>query len=169
MKVLLRKPVKKLGTVGDVVTVKPGYARNYLLPRHMAVLPTATNVKAVEIEKQKHLEEIAKVRGQLEAKAVLLRGKEITIAVNANDEGHLYGSVGPAQIVAALAAEGFFVEPEMVNLDQPIRQLDKYDVELELVETVTAVIHVWVVRAREEGAQDAAEPAESDSGTGEDE
>jgi len=170
MKVLLCKPVKKLGTIGDVVTVKPGYARNYLIPRHMAVLPTASNVKAVEVEKQKHLEELAKMRGQLEAKAALLRGKEITLAVNANEEGHLYGSVGPAQIVAALATEGFFVEAEMVNLDQPIRQLDKYDVELELVEGVTAVIHVWVVRAKEEGAENApAEPAEADAGTGEDE
>ncbi|MCY2924757.1 MAG: 50S ribosomal protein L9 [Planctomycetota bacterium] len=170
MKVLLRKPVKKLGTVGDVVTVKPGYARNYLIPRHLAVMPTAANLKVVEVEKAKHLAELAKMRGQLEAKAALLRGKEITIAVNANEEGHLYGSVGPAQIVAALAAEGVFVEAEQVNLAQPIRQLDKYDVELELIETVTAMIHVWVVRAREEGAESPdSEPAPSEPGAGENE
>lgn len=164
MKVLLRKPVKKLGTVGDVVNVKPGYARNYLIPRHMAVTPTTANLKVVEVEKAKHLAELAKMRGELEAKAALLRGKEVTIAVNANDEGHLYGSVGPAQIVAALAGEGVFIEADHVNLAQPIRQLDKYDVELELMETVTATIHVWVVRAREEGADaEASEPADKAS------
>jgi large subunit ribosomal protein L9 len=170
MRVLLRKTVKKLGTIGDVVNVKPGYARNYLIPRHLAALPTATNLKAVEIEKAKHLAELARVRGELEAKAAFLRGREITIAVHANEEGHLYGSVGPAQIVAALAADGVFVEVDQVNLDQPIRQLDKYDVELEFVEGVTAVIHVWVVRAREEGGEAApAAPAAADAPSGENE
>jgi large subunit ribosomal protein L9 len=168
MKILLRKPVKKLGTVGDVVNVKPGYARNYLIPYHLAVMPTTANLKVVEVEKAKHLAVVARLRGELEAKAVLLRGKEITIAVNANEEGHLYGSVGPAQIVAALAAEGVFVEAEQVNLAQPIRQLDKYDVELELIETVTAVIHVWVVRALGEGGE-ASDAASDEPGDGEDE
>ena len=149
MKVLLRRNVAKLGKFGEVVDVKPGYARNYLLPCHLAVVPTKANVQAVEAERERYLAELAKLKAELQAKADLINGKEITIAARANEEGHLYVSVGPAQICESLSAEGHFVEPEHVALDQPIRQLDKYDVTLAFEEDVTAEIHVWVVPIRE--------------------
>ncbi len=82
-------------------------------------------------------------------RAALLNGKEVTIAARANEEGHLYGSVGPAQIAAALAEEKAFIEPNEVELPEPIRQLDKYDVRLVFDQDVTATIHVWIVPARE--------------------
>ncbi|HAU37201.1 MAG TPA: 50S ribosomal protein L9 [Phycisphaerales bacterium] len=160
MKVLLRKNVSKLGKIGEVVNVKPGYARNYLLPQGLATEPTEANVKRVEAEKAAYLEQLAKERAQLQAKAQLVDGKEITISARANEEGHLYGSVGPAQIAAVLAEAGAFVEPETVQLREPIRQLDKYDVTLDFGEEVTATIHVWIVPIREPGEEAPAEEAQ---------
>jgi large subunit ribosomal protein L9 len=161
MKVLLRRNVSKLGKIGEVVSVKEGYARNFLLPQGLAVKPTEANVKAVEAEKERYLAELAKLRQELEVRAAALAGKEITIAARANAEGHLYGSVGPAQIAAVLAEQGVFVEEKTIRLDQPIRQLDKYDVTIEFGEEVTAEIHVWIVPIREENAEDEEESADA--------
>jgi len=150
MKVLLRRNVVNLGRIGEVVEVKDGYARNFLLPQHLAIAPTEGNLKRVEAEKEEYLKELARLKSQLEAKAAVLQGREITISARANDEGHLYGSVGPAQIVAALAADGIFIEASNVILGEPIRTLDKYDVRVRFGEDVMATIHVWVVPIREE-------------------
>lgn len=162
MKVLLRRNVSGLGKIGDLVEVKPGYARNYLVPRGLALQPSSANVRAVELEKQRYLEQLARERAEVEARATLIDGKEITIAARANVEGHLYGSVGPAQIIAALAEQGLFLEPANIALDEPIRQLDKYDVEVRLAHDVTATIYVWIVPVREdeqEGEPDRGEDA----------
>ncbi len=166
MKVLLRRNVSKLGNIGDVVEVKSGYARNYLLPQSLAMAPTKGNLKVIEEEKQAYLEQLARERAELEAKAQVIDGKEVTISARANEEGHLYGSVGPAQIVAALAADGMFVDPHDIVLDTPIRQLDKYEVQVRFSEDVAATVGVWIVPTHEEGeeAQDAppAENAQAD-------
>ena len=154
MKVLLRRNVSKLGQIGDVVNVKPGYARNYLLPQGLATQPTEENLKAIEAEKAAYLAELARRKAELETVAKGIDGKEITIPARANQEGHLYGSVGPAQIAAALAEQGEAVEAEWIRLPVPIRQLDKYEVELDLGHEVTAQVTVWVVPIREEGAPD---------------
>ncbi len=145
MKVMLKKNIVKLGTIGDVVEVKPGYARNYLLPLGLAVEPTEANTRAIEAEKLRFQEEAAEDREAQEARAAAIRGKEITISARANEEGHLYGSIGPAQIAAALAAEDVFVEPEHIVLDEPIHRLDKYDIMVRFAEDLVAEIHVWVV------------------------
>ena len=149
MKMLLRKNVAHLGKIGEVVDVKPGYARNYLVPQRLAVEPTEGNLKAIEADKQAYLEELAKERAQIEAKAAVVQGKEVTIAARANEEGHLYGSVGPAQISSALAEAGAFIDPEFIKLDEPIQRLDKYDVKVIFSEDVSATIHVWVLPIRE--------------------
>lgn len=149
MKVLLRRNVPYLGKIGEVVDVKPGYARNYLVPQRLAVEPSEGNLKAIAAEKQAYLQELAKQRAQIEAKAAVVQGKEVTIASRANEEGHLYGSVGPAQISAALAEGGVFIDPEFIKLDEPIHQLDKYDVKVRFSEDISATIHVWVVPIRE--------------------
>ena len=156
MKVLLRRNVLNLGKIGEVVEVKPGYGRNYLLPQRLAVQPTRANLKAVEAEKQKYLEEVAREREALELRAVAIRGKEVTITARANEEGLLYGSIGPAQIVAALAEQGVFVDPIHIILDAAIRRLDKYEVLVRLAEGITATVHVWVVPLREAGVEAAA-------------
>jgi len=153
VKVLLRTNVPGLGRIGDLVDVKPGYARNYLLPQGLAAQPTKANVRAVELDRQRYLEQLAREREQVEARAALVNGKEVTITARANEEGHLYGSVGPAQIVAALAEQELFLEPEDVALEEPIRQLDKYDVPLKFAHDVTATVHVWIVPILEEGEE----------------
>jgi large subunit ribosomal protein L9 len=160
MKVLLRRNVLNLGKIGEVVEVKAGYGRNYLLPERLAVEPTKSNLKAVEAEKAKYLEEVAKERAAMELRAAAIRGKEVTIIARANEEGLLYGSIGPAQIVAALAETGVFLEPSQIVLDAAIRRLDKYEVLVRLGEDVTAKVGVTVVPlydASEPGA--AAAPA----------
>ncbi|MCE5328202.1 MAG: 50S ribosomal protein L9 [Planctomycetaceae bacterium] len=161
MKLLLKKNVSNLGIIGEVVNVKVGYARNFLVPRGLAVEPTEANLKAVEADKQRYLEELAKERAAYEAKARLVQGKEITISARANEEGHLYGSIGPAQIAEALAAEKAFVDAENIVMAEPIRKLDKYDVSIKFPHDVTATIHVWVVPIREEEpAQETPPPTE---------
>ncbi len=157
MKLLLKKNVPHLGIIGDVVEVKPGYARNYLLPYNLAVEPTQANLKAIEAAKQAYLEELARIKAEIQARAQLVDGKEVTIAARANEEGHLYGSVGPAQIVAALAEQNVTINEENVALVEPIRTLDKYEVPLKFGHDVTATVHVWVVPIREEGDQAPAE------------
>ena len=151
MKVLLRRNVSKLGKIGEVVEVKASYARNYLLPQRVAVQPTQGNLKAIEAEKKAYLEQLAKERAELETQAQAIEGKEITIAVRSNPEGHLYGSVGAAQISAVLAKDGVFVEADYIVLDNPIRTLDKYEVAVRFSEEVSATISVWVVPLHEEG------------------
>ena len=162
MKVLLRRNVAKLGLIGEVVDVKAGYARNYLIPQRLAVAPTAGNLKAIEAEKDAYLAQVAQERAAMVARAEAIKGKEVTISARANEEGHLYGSIGPAQIAGALAAEGVFVEAEQIVLDEPIRRLDKYDLAVRFQEDVTATIHVWVVPVRED-PDDAEDPQEQAS------
>ncbi|MCD4823958.1 MAG: 50S ribosomal protein L9 [Phycisphaerae bacterium] len=163
MKVLLRQNVRKLGHIGDVVDVKNGYARNYLIPQGLGTAPTDANIKAVEAAKARYLEELAKERKELEIRAAAVSGTEITIAARANEEGHLYGSVGPAQIAAALAEVDVFVNADEVILPEPIRTLDKYDVQIEFDEEIRATIHVWVVPLRGEfDEEEAAETPEDE-------
>jgi large subunit ribosomal protein L9 len=150
MKVLLRRNVPKLGQIGEVVTVRDGYARNYLLPQGLALAPSDANLKAIDAEKQAYLAELAQQRAELETQARLLTGKEVTIRARANEEGHLYGSVGPAQIAAAMGKEGTLIDADHIVLDDPLRRLDKYDVVVRLAEGVQATIHVWIVPTHDE-------------------
>jgi large subunit ribosomal protein L9 len=166
MKLLLRRNVHNLGHIGEVVEVKTGYGRNYLIPQGLAVAPTEANLKAIEAQKQAYLEELAREKAALEARASLLEGKEFAIAARANPEGQLYGSVGPAQIALAVAKEGLPIDARNIVLDEPIRKLDKYQVTVRFAEDVKATISVWVVplHESEDGqAEDSADGAESGS------
>ena len=153
MKVLLRQNIMNLGKIGEVVDVKPGYARNYLLPQNLAAAPTEANLKALEADKQRYLKQLAAEEANFQAKADAVAGKEITLSARANEEGQLYGSIGPAQIVAALMKDGIDVEAKNVILTKHIRQLDKYDVQLRFTDDISATIHVWVVPTHDEEAE----------------
>jgi len=169
MKVLLRRNIIKLGHIGEVVEVRNGYARNYLLPQGLAMVPTAGNIKAIEAEKAAYLAQVARERAELEARAKLIEGKEVTVVARANEEGHLYGSVGPAQVAAAADREGLVIEAEHIVLDEPIRNLDKYEVTVRFAEGVEAKIGVWVVPPKEEADvsdDDAPGPGEDDDAPG---
>ncbi|RME37374.1 MAG: 50S ribosomal protein L9 [Planctomycetota bacterium] len=156
-KLLLCKNVDKLGIVGDVVEVAPGYARNYLIPRGLATEPTEANIRALaearkiaEQERRRHLEAMAELAKEVD-------GQEITIRAKANEDGVLYGSVGRMEIAAALEQEGFPVTPDHVILRTPIRHLDNVSVDLRFGDEAQAQIKVWVVREREEGEEEDAE------------
>ena len=144
MKLLLKKNVYRLGQIGDVVEVKDGYARNYLLPSRLTVEPTEANLKSIEIEKQKYLEELAKLQKEFAAKAALVDGKELSIEAKANDDGHLYGSIGPAQIVELLGQQGAMVDVEHIVLDQPIRTLDTFTINVVFCPGVEAKVTLTV-------------------------
>ena len=145
MKVLLRQDVSQLGVIGDMVEVKTGYARNYLLPQNLAVEPTGANLKRVEQERLDR-EEAAKQRiDTLKGIASRLAGASVTIKAKANELGHLFWSVNELHIAEALAAEGFKIEPEQIALAAPIRTLDKFRVPVRLAEGIQAEVDVWVV------------------------
>ena len=158
MKLLLRRDIPKVGLAGDVVEVTEGYARNYLLPQHLAVLPTQANMKAIEEDKRLAEEERKQRRLQLESQAARMRDVEVTIAAACNEDGHLYGSVGPREIAAALRDEGHQVDPKQVQLHEPIRRLDSLTVPVVFADDLRAEVKVWVVR---ETAADEAEEEEA--------
>jgi large subunit ribosomal protein L9 len=147
MKVLLRQDVPSLGVIGDVVDVRPGYARNYLLPQHVAVEPTDANLKRIEQERKERAKREKERMETLKGIAKRLQGTSVTIRAKANELGHLFGSVTESHIAQALKDEGFDVEPEKIALAQPIRTLDKFRVPIHLAPDVDAEIDVWVVPA----------------------
>ncbi|TLD40587.1 MAG: LSU ribosomal protein L9p [Candidatus Jettenia ecosi] len=128
MELLLKKNVDNLGMIGDIVKVKEGYARNYLLPRGLATTVSPANVKQIEKEKIKMTlqlkEENERLRGVLDK----IAAASCIIPAKANEEGKLFGSVTSAQIAEALAKEGYPVDKEMVKLDNPIKVCGVYDV-----------------------------------------
>ncbi len=146
MKLLLQEDVKNLGYIGDVVDVKEGYARNYLLPQRIAALPTDSNIKKIEEARVAAAEQRRLRKEEQVALAARLADFEVTIKAAVNAEGVLYGSVGPREIAAALRQEGHSVEADQVKLLDPIRHLDNVVVPVHFTDDVTAEVKVWVVR-----------------------
>lgn len=160
MRLLLKQDVDSLGVVGDVVDVTNGYARNYLVPQDIAVLPTPANVKALEEAKRIAAEKRLQKRQALETEAGRIRDFEVTIASAANEEGHLYGSVGPREIAAALRDEGFAVDTGMILLSETFKQIDNRTVTVRFAPELEIDIKVWVVREKASENLDEREPAE---------
>lgn len=154
MKLLLCKNIEKLGIVGDVVNVAPGYARNYLLPQGLATEPTEANMKSLAEARKVAEQERAQQLEELRALAERLQDVEVMIRARANEQGHLYGSVGPREISVALQEEGYDISPEQIILPDPIRQLENnLEVEAKCGETRSS-FRVWVVREKVEGEDD---------------
>ncbi len=147
MKLLLMKDVAHLGIVGDEVEVTGGYARNYLLPHGLAVEPTERNLRLIAHERKKAAEQRRLRHEELVKASERINGVEVTIHAAANEEGVLYGSVGPREIASALRDEGHAVDASHVGLHEPIRRLDSVAVPVKLAEGVEAEVKVWVVRS----------------------
>lgn len=148
MQVLLKRNVEFLGRIGDVVTVKPGFARNYLLPSGRAVAVGAGNLAEIErLRARARLDEQDRVK-QMRDLAQTLADASVTIEGRANEEGHLFGSVNAAQVAAALRAKGYSVEDAQVRLDAPLKEIGVFDVRLHLHQEVDATLKVWVVQAK---------------------
>ncbi len=145
MKVILKEDVEGLGNAGDIVNVRDGYARNYLIPRGLALRATARNVKALEKQRQMILQRINKERKRYEAFARRLSELTVTIAKRAGEEGKLFGSVTSRDIADALEAMGYEIDRKKIELDEPIKSLGKYTVKVRLPYQVEAELAVEVV------------------------
>ena len=145
MKVILQKPVEKLGDPGDVVEVAAGYARNYLVPRGLAVRAEKGALKHAENLKRAHVSRQSKEKIEFEALAATLIASKVTIAARAGEEGKLFGSVTAADIAEAIAAQtGIEVDRKDVHLDEPIRSLGTHDVRVHLFPEVEPVLTIEV-------------------------
>jgi large subunit ribosomal protein L9 len=157
VQLLLIQNVAHLGKQGDVVEVKPGYANNYLLPQGLATVATEHHQRMVE----KHRAALAEIERQrlasLHKFAEALSRHSVTIEANANDEGHLYGSVGGSEIVAALKQHNFTIAKDQVRLEGPLKELGLYTVKVHLHEGIDAELKVWVVPAVSDKAEEPAE------------
>jgi large subunit ribosomal protein L9 len=161
MKVILTDEIRGLGTRGDIVTVKDGYARNFLIPKKLAREATSGNLKAVEQEKKKWalLANQEKEAAQKAADAV--KGIKVTIQKRVGDTGQLFGSVTANEIADALEAKGVQVEKRRIELDHPIKSLGTHDVEVRLHRDVTAHLQVEVVPLGVEKLEETEAPAAS--------
>jgi large subunit ribosomal protein L9 len=145
VQLLLIQSVEHLGRSGDIVEVRPGYAKNYLIPQGLATIATDHHLRMVDKHRAKlQAVENARLAG-LRKLADRIGEQSITIEANANDEGHLYGSVGAADIVATLKQNEIDIQPEQVRLSGPLKELGLYTVKVHLATEVDAELKVWVV------------------------
>ena len=153
VELLLVQPVEHLGAQGDVVHVRPGYAKNYLLPQGLATIATDHHKRMVE-KHRAQLEAIEKARlAGLQTLAADLARQSITIEANANDEGHLYGSVGSVEVANSLRRSNFHIAADQVRLKGPLKELGLYTIAIHLGHDIDAEVKVWVVPSvAEEGA-----------------
>src|SRR5215469_16139955 len=146
MEVILREDIERLGSRGEVVKVAAGYARNYLLPKKLAVQATESNKKIVEQERQAHLRKEAKLKNEAEDLSKLLTGVTVTISQKAGDQDQLFGSVTSKDVADALAAKNFTIDRRKIQLDEPIKQLGEFKLPVKLHKDVTAEVTVQVVK-----------------------
>jgi large subunit ribosomal protein L9 len=145
MHVLLTHAVPHFGQPGELVRVRPGFARNYLLPQGLATFATPHNLRIVEKhrERLRQLEQARKT--DLLQLAAQIAQRSITIEANANPEGHLYGSVSADQIADALKADNFAIEADHVKIEGPLKELGLYTIKLSLGQDVETEVKLWVV------------------------
>ncbi len=146
MKVILRKEHEKLGNIGDVVDVKDGYARNYLLPRNIAFPATKGSMQALEEEKKQAERRVSKELKGSEKLAAELEKVSITIQMQVGEDEKLFGSVTSQMIADQLKEKGFTLDKRIIALDEPIKALGIYTVDIKLHQNVTGKVKVWVVR-----------------------
>jgi large subunit ribosomal protein L9 len=144
VKLLLKESIKNVGKVGDVVEVSPGYARNYLLPRDLAVEPTPNNVKKIEA-RRKEIEKLERERREQQAALIKqLSTVEVTLERRANEQGNLFGSVTATDIAKSLQAQGHAVNPDDVNLPGKLDRIDVYTVKITFEADLTTDLKVYV-------------------------
>jgi len=150
MKVLLCEDVKTLGWLGDVVQVPAGYARNYLLPQGLAVIPTEANLKSLSKEAARHTEQRALESERLKETAAAVQGAEAVVAAKANEQGVLFGSVGAREIAANLREQGFEVADDVVAMSGHIKEVGTHSVSLKFAPDLSATVSVVVVATGED-------------------
>jgi large subunit ribosomal protein L9 len=144
MQIILQEDVEKLGHRGDVVTVKPGYARNFLLPHKLAVEATAGNLKAIERIRTSLAKKTATELEAAQKQAELLNGVGVKFTRKTGENDQMFGSVTSADVAEALAAQGFKIDKRQVQLGEPIKIIGESDVTIKVFRDVTAQIKVTV-------------------------
>ncbi len=174
MKVLLWQDVEKLGKRGEVVDVREGYARNCLIPRRLASVPTSSMYKEFDLEKRRLAKMEAALVSDAKAVAERLAGvPSVSIEVNTNEQGHLYGSITPTMVADALRDHGIKVEPKVVEILDPIKEVGTYEVGIHLHKEIQPRLKVWVLstkavkpegtKAQEAGSAAPAEPKKGEA------
>ena len=156
MEIILLERIEKLGTIGDVVSVKDGYARNYLLPNKKALRANEANRKVFEANRAKIEADNAARRSDAEQHSTNVEGKSVVLIRASSNAGHLYGSVSVRDIVDALNAEGANVSKSMIVLERPIKTIGVFDVKVALHPEVAVTVKVNVARSPDEAEQQAA-------------
>ena len=156
VKLLLKESIKNVGRVGDIVEVSPGYARNYLLPKDLAVMPTKDNVKKVEARRQE-IERQERERREQQARMIeQLKAVEIHLERRANEQGHLFGSVTATDVAKQLQAQGFNIVAGDINLPGRLDRVSDYLVNVKFAEDLATDVKVWVhADAESKAAMDA--------------
>jgi len=145
MDVILTENVKGLGTIGEVVKVKPGYGRNYLVPQGLAVEASVRNIKELEHHKRQLAYKAEKLSKEAAAVKARIEAVECSFVHKASDEGKLFGSVTTKEIAESLVAKGIEIDRRKILLDQPIKELGMHEVDVKLNAGVNAVIKVNVI------------------------
>lgn len=156
MELILKKTIDTLGEEGDVVKVKPGYGRNYLIPQGLAVLATPGNLATLERQRAAIEARKAQIRAEAEKLAARISGTTLVIEQLAGDEGRLFGSVTAADIANGLAELGIEVDRKKIMLADPIKNTGEYEVTIKIAYQVTAGIKVQVVPVSEKGGEEPA-------------
>jgi len=159
MKVILTEEIRGLGTRGDVVNVKDGYARNYLLPKNLAREATAGNMKSIEQERKKWAQLAQQEKTVAEKAAASVQGMKITVQKRVGENGQLFGSVTANEIADALEAKGIAVDKRRIELAHSIKSVGTHDVDVRLHREVTAHVQVEVVPIGVEKLEEAPAPA----------
>ncbi len=144
MEVILREDVEKVGSRGSVVKVADGYARNFLLPKRLAVAATESNKKIVDQEREAHVRREAKVKSEAEDLAKLMANITVTLRHRVGENDHLFGSVTAKDIAEALEAQNFHIERRKIQLEEPIRTVGEHKVPVRLYRDVSVEINVIV-------------------------
>jgi large subunit ribosomal protein L9 len=145
IQLILTQTMPHLGQAGDLVKVRPGFARNYLVPQGLATFATAANLRMVEKHRQRQRELEEARRADLQNLGAQIAQRSLTIEANANAEGHLYGSVNSDQIAAALRSEGFPIDPDNVRIEGPLKELGLYSIKIHLAQDIDSEVKLWVV------------------------
>ncbi|RLS55357.1 MAG: 50S ribosomal protein L9 [Planctomycetota bacterium] len=145
IELLLTEHIQNVGDQGQIVKVKPGYARNYLLPLGLATVATEANKAMVARHRQRQEELAVQKLKALRQTAEKIKDYSVTLEANATEDGHLYGSIGATDISKSLKAANYPVEPDMVKLEGALKELGMYTVKLQLHADISTEVKVWVV------------------------
>jgi large subunit ribosomal protein L9 len=146
MKIILRADIDRLGKLGEVVNVAPGYARNYLIPKKLAYQATGGNLKRIEFEKHRAAQQAEREVEECRKLAEKIKDLSLTFQVKVGEEDNLYGSVTVADIAEEAAKQGFEIDRRRILLEEPIKQLGVYTIQVRLHPEVNTELKVWVVK-----------------------